>query len=91
MEQKTIRRLAAISTLLTVLAAMVTAACVGIAVFPDGSVLPLLISAVITVLLAGVTLLLFRRVEDRLNRLCAVIWAPSCGHRRRGRRGVGLG
>ncbi len=64
MEPRTIRRLAALFTVLTVLAAMVTAACVGIAVFPDGTVLPLLVSAVVTVVLAGVTLLLFRRVED---------------------------
>ena len=65
MEQRTIRRLAALLTLLTVLAAMVTTACVGLALIPrDGTVLPLVISAVVTVLLAGATILLFRRLED---------------------------
>jgi len=65
MEQRTIRRLAALLTLLTVLGAVVTAAFIGLALIPrDGNVLPLLISAVVTVLLAGATILLFRRLED---------------------------
>jgi len=65
MDQRSLRRLAALLTLLTVLGAVVTAACIGLALIPrDGNVLPLLISAVVTVLLAGATILLFRRLED---------------------------
>jgi hypothetical protein len=65
MDQRTTRRLAALLTVLTVLAALATAVCVGLALIPrDGEVLPLLISAAVTVLLGGATILLLRRVED---------------------------
>jgi hypothetical protein len=65
MDQRTTRRLAAVLTVLTVLAALATAVCVGLALIPrDGEVLPLLIAAAVTVLLGGATILLLRRVED---------------------------